>query len=141
MTARCSLDEFIEKNRKEVRVDPYSPPIEFPHLDYRVPAGALFDLRVLRGEGYQLLEKSLKEDADINPADIGGAALLDKDGKETGYGLVNHGSNLPDGSPWFSAYFIGRRSKEPLDDAGMERYCAAENKFGDVLWGPPKSQP
>lgn len=139
MTHRCSLDEFIDKNRKEVRVGPYSLPVEFPHLNYRVPPGALFDLRVLRGEGYMLQAMSLKEEAEINPADIGGAVILDKDGRNTGYELVNHGSRDPnDPTTWFSAYFIGRRPKEPLSDASLERYRAAENKFGDVLWGPGK---
>lgn len=136
MSASCSLDEFIEKNMKEVRVDPYSLPIEFPSLDYKVPAGALFDLRVLRGEGYVLQATSLKEEADINPCDIGGAVLLDKGGKKTGYQLIQHGSNHPDGSHHFSAYFIGRTPNGPLDDDGLERYRAVTKKFGDVLWGP-----
>lgn len=142
MTHRCSLDEFIEKNMKEVRVDPYSLPVEFPHLDYKVPGGALFDMRVLQGEGYVLQAMSLKKDADINPTDIGGASILDKDGKNTGYELVNHGSNHSDGSGShrFSAYFIGRRPKEPLSDAGLERYRVATKKFGDVLWGPKDKQ-
>ncbi len=141
MTHRCSLDEFIDKNRNEVRVNPYSLPIEFPHLDYRVPAGALFDLRVLRGEGYLLHANSLKEEAEINPGDIGSASILDKDGKETGYELGSHGSQNLDGSHRFSAYFIERRTKKPLSNASLERYRVAENKFGDVLWGPVKSQP
>ncbi len=135
MTHRCSLDEFIDKNREEVRVNPYSLPIEFPHVDYKVPPGALFDLRVLRGEGYLLHAKSLKEEADINPCDIGSASILDKDGKETGYELGSHGSQNPDGSHRFSAYFIGKTPKDLADDATLERYRGVAEKFKDVLWG------
>ena len=139
MTARCSLDDFIEHNKKEVRVDPYSPTVEFSSLDYKVPPGALFDLRVLRGEGYILFSKSTFDGADISK-EVGIADILNKDEQPTGYRLLQHGSNHPDGSHRFSAYFIGVISHEPASEEQLSRYVPVAQKYRDVLWGPKDTE-
>ena len=135
MPARCSLDDFIEKNKKEVRVDPHSSTVEFSLLEYRVPPGALFDLRVLRGEGYILFSGSTFDEVDISN-DVGIADILNKDEQPTGYRLVQHGSNHPDGSHQFSAYFIRVISNEPASEEQLGRYVSVKKKYRDVLWGP-----
>ncbi len=105
MTARCSLDEFIEHNKDEVRVGPSSAPVEFRELDYRVPPGALFDLRGLKGEGYQLESTDVREGTDISKG-MRHAFILDQEGSPTGYQLVSRGDSSLGGSQRFSAYFI-----------------------------------
>jgi len=142
MAARCSLDDFIEHNKDEVRVSPGSNPVEFSGLKYKVPPGALFDLRVLRGEGYQLLSPDMRDGVDISHG-FGFALIVDKEGKETGYGLGSHGSQSLDGTKRFNAYFIGDRTPAYRGkdfERKMERYDQAQRKFGDVLWGAGRTK-
>lgn len=110
MAARCSLDDFIRNNTYSVKVGYFSQPVHFPKLDYLVPPGALFDLTVLYGLGYQLESRNVRAGTDISKG-LGTGSLLDRKGKDTGYCLSSsgHGLTSPDGSwsdEWHTEYFI-----------------------------------
>ena len=138
MPARCSLDDFIIHNTKEIRVGPGTPRVSFS--DYRVPAGGLFDVTLLWGQGYQL-EASGKN---INPADIGGADILDKEGQRTGYRLVSYGSgDFKEGS-WWSGYYIenwlGQRTATQIVKR-LESMQAAQQREREIMTARESASP
>lgn len=96
MNARCSLDDFIRNNTHPVLVDEFSRPVKFQGVNYVVPPGALFDLRVLYGHGFQLESKNMREGTDLTKG-VGLAYILDQEGKSTGYALGSQSSYDPAG--------------------------------------------
>lgn len=105
MTARCSLDDFIRNNKYEVRVSLFSVTVHFSGVDYRVPAGRLFDLQALEGKGFQLESNSVREGTDISKS-VGSAFILYREGKKTGYLLSAYGGQNSDGTKKYQGYYI-----------------------------------
>ena len=92
-TVRCSLDDFVAKNTKEVKMDGIG--------------GLPYDLRILVGRGLQLESTNIPEGSDLSK-DIGIAHILNKDGTSTGYKLTAYGSRNLETGQLNSGYYIHR---------------------------------
>ncbi len=103
-SVRCSLDDFIEKNKYTVRVAPSSDAVELG-TGYHVLPGLLFDLLALKGKEYQLEAPSVVEGTDISKS-VGFAYILDECGNKTGYHLSSYCGQNPDGTGKYFGYFI-----------------------------------
>ena len=92
-TVRCSLDDFVAKNTKEVKMDGIG--------------GLPYDLRILVGRGLQLESTNIPESTDLSK-DIGIAHILNKDGTHTGYRLTAYGSRNVETGQRNNGYYIHR---------------------------------
>lgn len=116
-----SLDEFIEKNRFEIKVHELSEPVKLENMCF-LP-GAFFELSFLKNQGYKLEVVSPPE-CRMDTQSFGFAYLLDREGKRMGYHLISQG-----GTDHFS-YVV---EDDGIYDDGIERIKKSERPLDRLL--------
>ncbi len=88
--SRCSLDEFLENNKQEIRI--HSPEeVFFVREGKRISLTKGEDLALLKDLGFILESLFMKKDENLSKG-FGWAYLLDSEGRRTGYQLISHGA-------------------------------------------------
>ncbi len=91
MVKRCTLDDFIKKNKHPVKVGPFSHSVRLKGMKGYAHPNDPFDLELLAGKGYWLEARNVHDWADISTG-VGLAYILNNDGNNTGYHLLSHGA-------------------------------------------------
>jgi hypothetical protein len=91
MVKRCTLDDFVKKNKYPVTVGKFSHSVRLKGMKEYAHPTEPFNLELLTGKGYLLEARNVHDWVDISEG-IGLAYILQSDGSSTGYHLLSHGA-------------------------------------------------